>query len=295
MNGPLLVFGAGGQLGQEVLAQAAAQRRAAIGVTRRDADITEARAVAAAIARARPSLIVNAAGYTAVDAAEGDEGAAVAANVTGAATIAEAAARVAVPLVHLSTDYVFDGSKPGAYREGDPLAPLGVYGRTKAAGEAAVRDVAPRHVILRTSWVYGAYGQNFLKTVLRLAATQDTLRIVADQHGCPTATHDLARAIFAIADAARPAWGTYHFAGAGATTWHAFAEAIVAAAAPFTGRRPNVEAIGTADYPTRARRPANSRLDSTLFTTTFGCTAAPWDDRVREAVAALLCEKVDAS
>ena len=193
-----------------------------------------------------------------------------------------------MPLVHVSTDYVFDGTKAGPYRECDPIAPLGVYGRTKARGEAAVREAAPKHVILRTAWVYGVYGQNFLKTMLRLARTQDRLRVVADQIGCPTATRDIADAVFAVADAAAPSWGTYHVAGSGSTSWHGFAETIVAAAAPILGRQPPVEAIATADYPTPARRPANSQLDSSLFAATFGLRAAPWAQRTREVVATLL-------
>ena len=291
MKGPILVFGANGQLGRELVDLATARGVAIKGLGRADADIAEADAVAAAIARVKPRLIVNAAAYTAVDRAEGDEQGARRGNVEGPRALAIAADAAGVPFVHFSTDYVFNGTKHGAYVESDPIAPLGVYGRTKADGEAAVRAATARHVIVRTAWVYGAHGNNFLKTMLRLAAERDELRVVADQHGCPTATFDLAEAVLAIdraIDAGATPWGTYHFAGDGATTWHAFASAIVDDQAPFPGRRPPVRAIATSDYPTPARRPANSKLSSALFGATFGYRAAPWGARARQVVEALL-------
>ncbi|MGP8232173.1 MAG: dTDP-4-dehydrorhamnose reductase [Methylovirgula sp.] len=292
MSDPILIFGAGGQLGQEILAQAAAQGRDIVGLTRLEADVLDLSAVTRHIAETRPRLIVNAAAYTAVDKAESEAEAARLVNVLGAANVAGAAAAADVPLVHLSTDYVFDGSKRGFYVESDPVAPLGVYGRTKAEGEAAVRAAAPRHIILRTAWVYGRFGNNFLKTILRLAQERPELRVVADQTGCPTATQDLAEAIFAIDEAVRDRgaadWGTYHFAGPEATSWHGFAEAIVAAQARWTGLGPPVTAITTSDYPTPARRPLNSKLDSSRFAATFGYRAIPWRTRVTEAVRTLL-------
>ena len=282
-----MVFGSGGQVGQELVAMAAARGIAALGVTRADADITDAEAVAALLKAEAPRLIVNAAAYTAVDRAEQEPEQAAAANVTGPRVLAEAAAAIDVPIVHLSTDYVFDGSKQGAYTENEPIAPLGVYGRTKAEGEAAVREGNARHVILRTAWVYGRFGNNFLKTMMRLAAERDRLRVVADQRGCPTATADIAEAILAV-DATLirdPAMaGTFHFAGTGATTWHGFAQAIVAAQASLTGKHPPVDAITTADFPTPARRPANSELNSDCFAATFGYRAESWQVRAREVV-----------
>jgi dTDP-4-dehydrorhamnose reductase len=191
--------------------------------------------------------------------------------------------------VHVSTDYVFDGTKETAYLESDPIAPLGVYGRTKAAGEAAVRAALPEHAILRTSWVYGEFGQNFLKTMLRLARERDELRVVADQRGCPTSTRELASAILALAPrliARDNVWGTYHFAGSGVTTWHGFATRIVAAQAQITGRKPAVTAITTAEYPTAARRPVNSELDCGLFAKTFGFRARPWEQEADAATRA---------
>lgn len=290
MSNPLLILGAGGQVGQELAALANERGVEAVGLTRADVDLRDAAAIGSAIARHAPRLVVNAAAYTAVDKAEAEPDVAEAVNALAPGVIACAAARHSVPILHLSTDYVFDGTKSGAYVEDDPIAPLGVYGRTKAAGEAAVRAATGHHVILRTAWVYGRYGANFLKTMLRLAGTHPRLRVVADQVGCPTATRDIAEAILAV-DAAFSAGdgraGTFHFAGTGSTSWHGFATAIVAAQASATGRNPPVDAIGTRDYPTPAKRPANSELDSSLFAATFGYRAADWRVRTTEVVEAL--------
>jgi len=287
----LLLFGAAGQLGSEILARAPEHGVEVQGLTRQDLDITDAAAVARAIAAGRPHLVVNTAAYTAVDRAEGEPALAQAVNGRAPGFIAAACAAAGVPLVHLSTDYVFDGTKVGAYVETDPVAPLGVYGESKRAGEEAVRAGLTEHLILRTSWVYGPYGRNFLKTILRLAGERDELTIVADQRGCPTATRDLAEAIFAAArrvDEGAAIWGTYHVAGQGTTSWHGFATVIVEAARPFTGRSPVVKAIATADYPTPALRPANSELDSSRFAEVFGFRAAPWQQRVGECVSLLV-------
>lgn len=199
-----------------------------------------------------------------MDRAETERDAAWAANCDGAAHIAASCRDMGIPLIHISTDYVFDGTKGGPYREDDPVNPLSVYGASKEAGERAVRDALREHVILRTAWVYSAHGHNFVKTMLRLAAECPALRVVADQTGAPTAAADLAAAIAHIATqigAGNTAWGTYHFTGAGAVTWHGFAEAIFARAERWRGPKPRVEAIATAEYPTPARRPANSVLD----------------------------------
>lgn len=287
----VLMFGANGQVGRETVALAAERGTDLVALDRAQADITDAAALARAFDAAKPDIVFNAAAYTAVDKAEREPEAAEHGNAIGPGLIAAQCAAAGIPVVHISTDYVFDGTKVGAYVESDPIAPLGVYGRTKAAGEAAVRAANPRHVILRTSWVYGVHGANFLKTMLRLAGERDRLTVVADQHGCPTATRDIALALFAVADsvAANEArFGTYHFAGTGATTWHGFASEIVARAARHTGRSPEVAAITTADYPTPARRPANSELSSSLFEQTFRYRAAPWQARTGEVVDALL-------
>jgi dTDP-4-dehydrorhamnose reductase len=293
MNAPILVFGAAGQLGQEVIALARARDIEAVGCNRVEADVTDFDSISAAMVAVKPRLVLNAAAYTAVDRAETEPEAAYAANAVGAETIARAAALRQVPVIQISTDYVFDGTKGRAYVETDPIAPLGVYGQTKAAGEAMVRQANPRHFILRTAWLYGRFSANFLKTILRLSRTREELRIVADQHGCPTSTQDLAEAVLAIDRALARGIGspgTYHFAGDGATTWHGFATTIVEAQAQATGRRPKVSAIATADYPTPARRPANSELDSSRFASVFGYRARDWQTRARETVETLFAE-----
>jgi dTDP-4-dehydrorhamnose reductase len=233
-----------------------------------------------------------------VDRAEAEEEEAFRANALGPEILARACAAAGRPLIHISTDYVFDGSKSGAYQESDPVAPLGVYGRSKLAGEEAIRRHLPQHVIVRTSWVYGVYGANFLKTILRLAGERDELRIVADQSGCPTSTADLAEGLLVAAQALREGRavpGTYHFAGTGVTTWHGFASRIVEAQSPFTGRFPSVMPLRTEEYPTPAQRPANSELDSSLFGHTFGYTARPWQTAVDTTVAGLLSQNQTAS
>jgi dTDP-4-dehydrorhamnose reductase len=289
----ILVFGRG-QVGTALADAAAAAGTSLTVVSRAEADIADPRAVAAAVDRARPSFLVNAAAYTAVDRAESEPQAAYRANAEGPRVLAEAAARARLPLLHISTDYIFDGSKKSAYVEDDPTAPLGVYGSSKLAGEEAVRAVLPGHVILRTAWVYAASGRNFLRTMLKLAAERSELRVVADQRGSPTSADDIAAAILRVAEAAgkgRAPWGTYHFAGTGETTWHGFASRIVAEQAGITGRRPRVVPIATAEYPTPARRPANSVLDSSRFAAAFAFRARPWEEETRRIVMALLSKE----
>jgi dTDP-4-dehydrorhamnose reductase len=211
-------------------------------------------------------------------------------NAIGPGIVAAACAVAGVPLVHISTDFVFDGTKEGAYVEVDPVAPLSVYGSSKAKGEDAVRDAWREHLILRTAWLFGIYGTNFVKTMLRLAAERDEWNVVADQRGSPTSTADLARAILeaatAIAAGAEP-WGTYHFAGSGETTRYDLARSVVAAQASYTGRFPHLRAVATVNGPGFARRPLNSVLDSSKFAAMFGFRAADWQDAVERTVAAL--------
>lgn len=291
----ILVFGADGQLGRALAVAASKASLPLVGLTRQEADIAAPAALAAAIERHAPKLLVNAAAYTCVDDAESDPEAAFAANAAGPRMLAELAAEADLPLVHISTDYVFDGGKPTAYVEDDPVSPLGVYGRSKALGEAAVRDVAPRHVVLRTAWLYSGGGRNFLTTMLRLARERPELRVVADQRGSPTAAADLAAAIVAVAPrllASDAPYGLYHLAGTGEATWHAFAERIVARQSSRTGRKPPVIAIATADYPTPASRPANSVLDCGKFRAAFGFGLPPWQDSVDRTVDEVLLREV---
>jgi dTDP-4-dehydrorhamnose reductase len=279
----ILVFGGNGQLGQELSRAAAARAIRLRALAHAEADIADAAAIADVLGRLTPDLVVNAAAYTKVDLAESHGEEARQGNEVGPAMLASACAGADIPLVHVSTDYVFDGTKDGAYLESDPVRPLGVYGATKAAGEEAVRRAHKHHVILRTAWVYSEFGNNFLKTVLRLAEIRDELRIVADQHGSPTSAREIAAAVLHLAPLLlrdRGLAGTYHFTADGLTTWHGFASRVVAAAAPVTGRNPRVTAIGTADYPTPARRPANSQLDCRLFVEKFGFTPRCWTEGV---------------
>lgn len=277
----IFVAGAKGQV-----ARALAERGAALGAAclchgRPDIDLATGAGLDERIEAERPAVIVNAAAYTAVDKAESEEAAAFAVNRDGAARLAAAAARHGIPFVHVSTDYVFDGAKPAPYVETDPTGPIGAYGRSKLAGEIAVLAACPTTVILRTAWVYSPFGGNFVATMLRLAGERDRLRVVDDQHGNPTSALDIADAVLAIAGriaeggAGRFA-GVYHLAGTGDTTWCGFARAIVAAAAERGHRSVPVDAIATADFPTPARRPANSRLDTSKLRSVFGLTLPHW-------------------
>lgn len=252
-----------------------------IAIGRPQLDLANPDTVVDAIAAAKPDIVVSAAAYTAVDQAEDEPDLAFAINAVGAGKVAEAAARLGVPVIHLSTDYVFDGSAPGAYVETDVTAPLGVYGASKFAGERAVAAAGPRHLILRTAWVYSPFGRNFVKTMLRLAADRDEISVVADQWGNPTCALDIADAVLHAAtmlhgDKGFGAFGTYHLAGTGETNWSGFARHILDTSRVSGGPSARVRDITTADYPTRARRPANSRLSSAKFASAFGWSAPDW-------------------
>ncbi|MBB3998229.1 dTDP-4-dehydrorhamnose reductase [Aureimonas pseudogalii] len=286
----LLVTGREGQVAQALLALASDELDV-VALGRPELDLTDRATIERAIAAHRPDVVVNAAAYTAVDKAESDEAAAFAVNRDGAGHAAAAAAAAGLPIVHLSTDYVFPGDKDGRYREDDATGPQGVYGRSKLAGEAAVASANPRHAILRTAWVYGAYGNNFLKTMLRLAETRDVLRVVADQLGTPTYAPDIAEGVVRVArrlrePGASDATGVFHMVCEGETNWAGFAGEIFAVSALDGGPSALVEPITTAEYPTPAKRPANSRLDTTLFGDRFG--ALPdWRSGVVRCLAAL--------
>ncbi|MGO9846075.1 MAG: dTDP-4-dehydrorhamnose reductase [Methylocella sp.] len=279
----ILVFGGNGQLGQELMRAAASRAISMRTLSRTDADIADSAAVTTALSLCKPDLVVNAAAYTKVDLAESNVEDARRDNEIGPAVLANACASAGVPMVHISTDYVFDGTKVGAYLESDPLCPINVYGRTKAAGDDAVRHILKRHVIVRTAWLYSEFGHNFLKTILRLAATRDELRIVSDQRGSPTSTREVAEAILLIAPVLlrdEDIWGTYHFTAGGVTTWYGFGSRVVAIQAPITGHNPRVVPIQTTEYPTAAKRPANSQLDCQLFVRVFGFSPRHWNEGV---------------
>jgi dTDP-4-dehydrorhamnose reductase len=282
----VLVTGAAGQLGRELLRAPWGAGIEVCGYGSAGLDISNQAAVHGVVDELQPSVIVNAAAYTDVDRAEDDPVQAELVNATAVKTLAQAANRAAAQLVHISTDYVFDGTRPGWYVETDPLNPLGVYGRTKAAGEEAAQQ-AEKLVILRTAWVYGALGSNFVTTMLRLASEKEEIGVVDDQIGCPTSAADLARAVVDVVE--RTAYGDdpapqrlYHLAGPDAVTWFGFARAVFERSRHgFNGfhRR-----LTTAEYPTRARRPANSRLDSSLIDDHLGIRLSPLADALSAVV-----------
>jgi dTDP-4-dehydrorhamnose reductase len=285
----VLLFGGNGQVGQALL-RTLAPLGTLVATTRSGAlpdgspcevaDFDDPASLPGLLDRIGPDVVVNAAAYTAVDRAEGDPDAAWRANAEAPDAIARWCAAAGVPLVHYSTDYVFDGTATRPYREDDPTAPLGVYGASKLAGEQAIRAAGGRHLIFRTAWVYAAHGANFLRTMLRVGADRDVLRVVADQIGTPTPAALIADVSAQILQQRLTLSGTYHLTATGATSWHGFAEAIFAEAVArgILPRAPRVEAITTAEYPTAARRPAYSCLDVRRLQSDSGLLLPAWQD-----------------
>ena len=276
----ILVTGGNGQLGRALARHAWPDGWQAEVVGRDRLDLNDPGAIAEMVAAHPWRALINAAAYTAVDKAESDVVAAWRVNALAPAALAAACAAAAIPLVHISTDYVFPGNRDGAWEVDDPVAPLGVYGASKLGGELAVRTGGGRHAIVRTAWVVSPDGQNFVKTMLRVAADRDTLRVVDDQVGSPTSADDLATALAHIAirladDSSAPS-GTYHFSNAGAVSWAGFAAEIFRQSARRSGPSAVVEPIATADYPTPARRPANSLLSHRAIGEAYGITPRPW-------------------
>lgn len=277
----ILVTGASGQLGTELQRVAWPDGVQVVAIDQRDLDLTDTAAIAAKIAERPWGAVINSAAYTAVDKAESDLVTAWAVNAMAPAAFGKACAEAGIPLVQVSTDYVFAGDKAGAWEVNDPVAPLGVYGASKLSGELAVRTSGARHAVVRTAWVVSAHGNNFVKTMLRVGTTNPTLRVVADQHGSPTSAADLADALRTITlrlieDDQAPT-GTFHFSNAGATTWADFAREIFRQSAVRGGASAEVEAITTADYPTLARRPANSLLSHRAIGDAYGITPRGWE------------------
>ena len=295
----VLVVGRTGQISTELRARLPAAGHEALALEAPELDLTSAGSIAAAIAGFAPEAIINAAAYTAVDRAEEDAALAFAVNGTGPGLLGEAAARAGTPVVHYSTDYVFDGTKPTPYTEADPPNPVGVYGASKLDGERRLHAANPRSVTLRTAWVCSAHGNNFVKTMLRFGRERPELRVVADQHGAPTFADDLADAAIALlprlvaAPAGDACFGVFHLTGQPFTTWHGFAAAIFAGAAARGQKAPKLTAIATADYPTRASRPANSRLDCARAAAVLGIPAADWRQGLDRCLDALLTESKD--
>jgi dTDP-4-dehydrorhamnose reductase len=289
----ILVLGGSGQLGTQLRALALQQGVLLRAPTRAEIDLADSVAIRRIVAMEPWDVVIDAAGYTNVDRAEGNEGVAFAINTDAAACLATETAKQKIPLIYISTDYVFDGSKGAPYIENDAAAPLNAYGRSKLAGERGVSAANGRHIILRTAWLYSPHGTNFVRTILRLAQEREHLTIVADQVGCPTSARDLGQACLEIAlrcaaDPDRIDYGLYHFAGAGAATWFEFAMAIIEQASGQLGRLPQVVPIPGIQYPRPAIRPTDSRLDCTAIHRAFGLTPRPWRRALAETVECLL-------
>lgn len=285
----LFLIGGEGQLGTELIRLAADAGVKIAAPTMAAMDLTDPAQVEALFSSFGPTAVINAAAYTAVDRAESEPELAFAVNTAAPAHLARLCARAGIPLLHVSTDYVFDGRKRAPYREEDPVCPLGVYGRSKAEGEAAVRRELKEHLIVRTAWLYSPHGVNFLKTIVRLASERTELRIVDDQIGCPTCAADLAEAMLAMAGrfdkATEVPWGTYHYCGGGETSWFDFAYHIVATLAARRRIPPvRVLPIPTRNYPTPAARPAYSVLDCSRIQAAFDISPRPWQAGVEKTL-----------
>jgi dTDP-4-dehydrorhamnose reductase len=283
----ILVTGREGQVARSLAALAIGHEL--VFAARPEFDLADFASIEASIDRIRPDLVISAAAYTAVDRAEDEPELALRLNGAAPGVLARSAARIGAPVIHLSTDYVFDGTGEAPWRETDPVAPINAYGRSKATGEEAVEQSGADYAILRTAWVYSPWGGNFVRTMLRLAGERDSLRVVADQTGNPTSAADIARGIAAVIaqwQAGPRATGIFHLAGTGETSWAGFAEAIFAESAACGGPGAEVVPIPSSEYPTKAKRPANSRLDCGRFVGTFGWRPRPW----REALAPVVRE-----
>jgi len=291
----ILVFGGNGQVGQELL-RALAPLGKVVATTRSGvlpdgsacevADFNQPESLVALLDRVRPAMVVNAAAYTAVDKAEQEVEAAFRANAEAPGVIARWCAAAGVPFVHYSTDYVFDGEGTAPYREDQPTAPLGVYGTSKRDGEDAVRAAGGRHLMFRTAWVYASHGANFLRTMLRVGAERDALRVVADQVGTPTPAALIADVTAEALQHTGGLSGTWHLTASGQTSWHGFAEAIFAEALArgVLAKVPSVEAIASAEYPTPAKRPSWSVLDNNKLQQDFGIALPAWQDGLKRVI-----------
>lgn len=289
----ILVAGAAGQVAHALATRPASTGQTIVALGRPCLDLLDMSSIEAALDEVKPDLVVNAAAYTAVDRAEREETAAFALNAAAPADLAAAAARNGLPILHISTDYVFNGTKSAPYAETDPVAPLGVYGRSKLAGEEAVAKANPDHLILRTAWVYSTVGNNFLKTMLRVGAGREELGVVHDQRGNPTSAGDIAAAILDISAqilsgrrAMKP--GIYHMTAQGEASWAEFAEYIFDCSARAGGPVARVKRITSDEYPTPVTRPSNSRLDCSKIAETYGISLAHWQVTTRTCVEQLV-------
>lgn len=294
----LLIIGANGQLGWELC-----QRKNQHGFDADSCDlplfdITDQKNVLNTVEAAKPEIIINAAAYTAVDQAEKEPETAFSVNRDGVAHLAEICSTLNIPLIHISTDYVFDGSKETPYTEEDAVLPLGIYGESKAKGEDVIRRTLPRHIIIRTSWLYGIHGKNFVKTMLRLGKMDDPIRVVDDQYGCPTSAADLADVILTISRTIlkkeSTPWGTYHYSNAGKTSWFQFAQKIFDIASGYdVFSYKSLNPIKTTEYPTPARRPQNSVLQCNLIAETFNIKPIPWEESLSKMINRLYAKLIN--
>ncbi len=293
----ILCIGRSGQVAHALIERSEMAGIDLIALGRPDLDLTKPVSVASAISEHNPTIIVNAAAYTAVDQAESDREAAFALNAHGVKMLAKQADAHDIPLIHLSTDYVFDGNSPDAYVESDPESPLGVYGASKFAGEEAVRNNATRHVILRTAWVYSPFGKNFVKTMLRLANVRDSVSVVSDQTGNPTSAIDIANGIIEVCRRISLAddvalYGTFHMAGGDSATWADLAELVFEVREQAGLGRIEVARIPSSAYPTPVKRPENSVLDCSQLSTIYGVRLPDWKSSARTVVERLLKEGI---
>lgn len=288
----ILVAGGQGQVGSALAKMGKEQGLDLIALGRSDLDITDAPSIVAAFEKYQPELLINAAAYTAVDKAESEADLAYAINETATALLADACAGANIPMLHISTDYVFDGSKEGLYTEDDPVNPLAVYAKSKEAGERALRARVERHIIVRTSWVFGVQGNNFVKTMVRLAKDRDRLTVVDDQFGGPSSARGIAAALLEIAaqfeQTGEVAWGTYHYCQKPYVSWHQFAQAIIERATEMglVDHPVELAPIPSSEYPTPVTRPANSRLDTTKIESEFGLMVSTWSHNIDDVISA---------
>ncbi|OQY14561.1 MAG: dTDP-4-dehydrorhamnose reductase [Desulfobacteraceae bacterium 4572_187] len=289
----LLIIGSKGQLGSELVIECKKNDFSFLALDLPEFNITDPSCVEKTLADFKPSIVINASAYTNVDKAETVQEIAFAVNSDGPANLAVSCDKSRIPIIHVSTDYVFDGSKGQPYTESDPVSPLGVYGKSKEEGERKLRSILKQHIILRTSWLYGTFGNNFVKTMLRLGNEKEIIKVVSDQYGCPTCAADLAVAVMHISKQIRQnlkiAWGTYHYCGLGITTWHKFAKAIFEIASQYKNYKVSrVEAITTAQYPTKTKRPAFSALNCSLIKKHFGINTKPWQESLEKTIERIL-------
>lgn len=289
----ILVAGGQGQVGSALATLGAEQGLDLVALGRSELDITDAASIKAAFEKYNPGVLINAAAYTAVDKAESDAELTYAINETATALLADACAAANIPMLHISTDYVFDGSKEGLYTEDDPVNPLAVYAKSKEAGERALRARVERHIILRTSWVFGVQGNNFVITMVRLAKDRDCLTVVADQFGGPSSARGIAEALLTIAaqyeKSGAVAWGTYHYCQKPYVSWHQFAEVIIERATEMglVDHPVEVASIPSSEFPTLVTRPANSKLDSIKYENEFKVSVASWSEELDRVLVSL--------